>query len=99
MFVVAHFLIALAKVLSIAIKLYIFVIILYAISSWFVLDPYNPLIRFLRSASEPVLYRMRRILPLVWGGVDFSPFVLLLILYFALQFIVPVLYDIGMRLK
>lgn len=99
MFVFAHFFIALAKMLSLAIKLYIFIVILYAISSWFILDPYNPLIRFLRSATEPLLYRIRRALPLVWGGMDFSPLVIILILYFALHFIVPVLYDIGMKLK
>jgi YggT family protein len=46
-------------------------------------DPYNPIVRFLRSATEPVFYRVRKWLPFVFvGGVDLSPIVVLFAIFF-----------------
>ena len=70
--------------------IYIYIIIGRAICSWVNADPYNPIVRFLYKATEPLLYRVRRILPDM-GGVDFSPMVIILGIYL----IKRVLYQIA----
>ena len=88
---------ALAQILDTVILTYIWVVIISIALSWVNADPYNPIVRFLRRVTEPVLYRIRRYIP-VLGGIDFSPFVLILILYFLDMFAVKTLSDLAYRL-
>ncbi|MBE9521906.1 MAG: YggT family protein [Proteobacteria bacterium] len=98
MFIVANFLLAIAKILDIALTLYMFIIIARAVISWVNPDPYNSIVRFLYATTEPVLYRIRRILPLSFGGFDFSPIILILAIYFFQQFVVQSLVQIAVQL-
>ena len=43
------------------------------------LDPFNPIVRLLRQATDPTLEPARRIIPPI-GGMDISPIVVILIL-------------------
>ena len=69
--------------------LYIIVIIAAVVVSWLVafgvLNTYNQfarsLIRALDALTEPVFRRVRRIIPPL-GGLDLSPMIVLLVLYF-----------------
>lgn len=97
MFIIAHFLKALATVLDMALSLYMWIIIIRALLSWVNPDPYNPIVRFLYGVTEPVLYRIRRVLPPL-GGIDLSPLVAILGIVFLKQFLVPVLYDLSYNL-
>lgn len=54
------------------------VVLADVIVSW-VLDPFHPIRKFLDSIVQPMLDPIRRILPPV-SGIDFSPFVLLIVL-------------------
>ncbi len=61
----------------------VFTIIFYlvladVIVSW-ILDPLHPIRRYLDSIVQPMLDPIRRIIPAT-SGIDFSPFVLLLVL-------------------
>ena len=49
------------------------------IISWIQLPPTNPVASFLHTMTEPLLAPIRRLLPAM-GGIDFSPFVLLIAL-------------------
>jgi YggT family protein len=69
---------ALAQLIDLTFSIYIFIVIARALISWVNPDPYNPIVRFLHNATDPVLYRLRKILPLQFGGVDLSPIVLLI---------------------
>ncbi|MFH1243418.1 MAG: YggT family protein, partial [Pseudomonadota bacterium] len=60
MFVAGNFLAAIAKVIDIALTLYMWIIIARAVISWVNPDPYNPIVRFLTSVTEPVLFQIRR---------------------------------------
>ena len=71
---------ALYQVISLFFQIYIFIVIARALVSWVNPDPYNPIVRFLYSATEPVLALMRRYLPLQFSGIDLSPIALLLAL-------------------
>ena len=80
----------LLQVIGIAINLYIWVVIISAILSWLVafnvINTSNPFVStlgdFLWRITEPALRPIRRILPNL-GGIDISPVVLILLLYFA----------------
>ncbi|MBW1900295.1 MAG: YggT family protein [Deltaproteobacteria bacterium] len=97
MFVVANFLVAVAKMMDIILSLYMWIIIGRAIISWVNADPYNPIVRFLISATEPVLYPVRRRLPML-GGIDFSPILVILAIIFVQTFLVQSLIQIASRL-
>jgi YggT family protein len=54
-------------------------------------DPYNPIVRFLHDVTEPLLSRIRRWIPVFGAGMDFSPMILILAIYFLMSFLVPTL--------
>ena len=89
---------ALAEVISLVFQIYIFIVIGRAIISWVNPDPYNPIVRFLYNATEPVLYRMRRHLPLQFGGIDFSPIVLLLGLSLLRRILLSLIEQLAFRI-
>lgn len=86
-----------ANLLLIAIKLYSFTVVAYIILSWLrafgMLDSHNQFVSsitgFLNSVVDPVLNRIRRLLPET-GGIDLSPIILFLILFFIQDLIVSV---------
>jgi YggT family protein len=88
----------LAEVISLVFQIYIFIVIGRAIISWVNPDPYNPIVRFLYNATEPVLYRMRRFLPLQFGGIDFSPIVLLLGLSLLRRILLSLIEQLAFRI-
>jgi len=51
--------------------LYMWLIIIRALISWVNPDPYNPIVRFLYRVTEPVLYQVRKWIPLRGMGMDF----------------------------
>ena len=58
-------------------------------------DPSNPIVRFLYRVTEPVLRPVRERLPTYQIGLDFSPMIVILVLYFLKEFLIPVLYRIA----
>ncbi len=98
MFIIANFLVALAKVLDIVLSLYMWIIIGRAVISWVNPDPYNPIVRFLNSVTEPVLYPIRRRLPISLGGMDFSPILVILAIIFVQNFLVQSLAQLAAHL-
>ena len=99
MFVVANLIRAVALVIDYLLWAYMWIIIARAILSWVNPDPYNPIVRFLYNATEPVLYRIRRALPVFAGGIDFSPIIVFVIILFLQQFLVRSLYDLAQTLQ
>jgi len=95
MFVIQYFLFALAKVVNLALWVYMWIIIIRALISWVNPDPYNPIVRFLCRVTEPVLRPIRDRLPTWQMGLDLSPLIVILIIYFLQQFLVSILYEIA----
>lgn len=98
MFVLANFLLATASVLQLVLSLYMWIVIARALVSWVNADRYNPIVRFLENATDPLLYRVRRALPFQTGGIDFSPLIVLLGIYFLQAFLVESLRDVAITL-
>lgn len=98
MFMLGNFLLAIAKLLNFVLSAYIWVVIGRAVISWVNADPYNPIVRFLQQATDPLLMRIRRVVPIM-GGLDLSPMILILIIVFLQSFLVPTLQQIAMSLQ
>lgn len=95
MFIVGYLFEALAYVIAMVLNIYMWIIIARAVLSWVNPDPYNPIVRFLYSATEPVLGAVRRQIPLFFGGIDFAPMVVILAIVFLEKFLVPTLFSLA----
>lgn len=98
MFVVRNLFVALATILHIVLNTYMWVLIIRALLSWVNPDPYNPIVRFLYSITDPVLYAVRRRLPASFGGIDFSPMIVILVIVFLDNFLVRTLSEAAVRM-
>jgi YggT family protein len=96
MFVAHNFILAVAQLIDFLLTAYMWIIIGRAVVSWVSADPYNPIVRFLYEATEPVLSRIRGILPISVGGVDFSPVIVIMVIIFLQSFLVPTLRHLAM---
>jgi YggT family protein len=96
MFVFRQFLVAVALLVDYVLYAYMWIIIIRALISWVNPDPYNPIVRFLYQITEPVLRPIRRMLPMT--GIDFSPLIVILAIYFLQAFLVPVIREAAFRL-
>ncbi|RPJ52913.1 MAG: YggT family protein [Acidobacteria bacterium] len=99
MFVAGNFLAAVARLLDFVLGIYIWVIIARALISWVNADPWNPIVQFLHRATEPVLAPIRQRLPTHRTGIDFSPLVAILAIYFVQWFLIPTLYQMAGSLR
>ena len=95
MFVLSNLLMAIAGALGLILRLYMWIVIARALISWVNPDPRNPIVRFLYNATEPLLYRVRRVVPYM-GGIDFSPLVVIVGIYFLESFLVASLVEVAL---
>jgi YggT family protein len=102
-FVAGNFLTALASVLHLLLQVYIWVVIVRALISWVNPDPWNPIVQTLNRLTDPLLEPIRRWMFRMMGsrgiGIDLSPLLLIMAIYFVDFFLVGTLNDIGMRLR
>ncbi len=91
MIVLREFLLAVAGVVDLVFSVYVLILVARVLLTWVNPAPHNPIIRFIQLVTDPVLYRIQRLVPLQFAGIDFSPMVLLLALSFVQRLIVEVL--------
>jgi YggT family protein len=90
---------ALFKIIELLLDIAWWVIVIQVVLSWLiafqVLNTYNPTVRsFLRALdkmTEPIYRPIRKILP-DFGGLDFSPMIVLLLLYILSDIVVPQIF-------
>ncbi len=99
MFVVGNFLQALAMVFGYAIEILWWLVVIRALLSWVNPDPFNPIVQFIGVSTEWLLSPFRRLVPTDRIGIDLSPILALLFLYFAKIFIVQTLLEIALRIR
>jgi YggT family protein len=95
MFVLANFFTAVAVILDYGLTIYMWIVIAGAVLSWVNPDPYNPIVRFINNVTEPVLYQIRKRLPVNFGGIDISPIVVILAIIFLQNFVVNTLHGLA----
>ena len=98
MFVLRNLLVAVATVLDYVLVFFMFITIARAVLSWVSPDPYNPIVRFINNVTDPVLNQIRKRLPMMYGGIDFSPIVVILIIIFLRIFVVNSLEGLAQTL-
>jgi len=100
MFILSNFLVAAARILDILLTILYWFILIRALISWVSPDPNNPIVQFLYKTTEPILYPIRKILPLGSRfGIDISPIIAFLAIMFLKSFLVRTLIDLALRLK
>jgi YggT family protein len=105
MFIVSNFLQAFAQLLYTVLNIYLWIVIISVILSWIPLAPHHPMaqavLRFLRNATEPVFDFVRRTFRLhrYTSPLDFSPLIVIFIIYFLQNFVVRSLMDIAIALR
>ncbi len=98
MFIIGNFINALSIIIYYVLTIYMWIIIIRALLSWVNPDPYNPIVRLLHQVTDPVLYRVRRLIPLPMVGIDLSPIIVIVIIIFLNNFLVKTLREIAIRL-
>ena len=98
MFVLGNFLLAVAWVLENVITLYTLIIVIHALLTWVRPDPSHPIVRALATISDFLLDPIRRLIPMHSLGVDLSPVIAILFLFFTKLFLVGTLRDLAARM-
>lgn len=86
-----------ARLLELAIYVFMFSIIALVILSWVQPQSYNPVFGVLNSLSAPVMRPARRLMPPM-GGLDLSPILAFLVLGVLLRLAVAPLENLGARM-
>lgn len=95
MFILGNFFKAIAVVLDYALSIFMWIIIARAVLSWVNPDPYNTIVRFINNLTEPVLYQIRKRIPVYFGGLDISPVIAMLGVIFLQTFVVGTLHRLA----
>ena len=82
----------LIDLVRVAFKIYSVLLIVRILMSWIQPNPLNPLVRFLRRVTDPVLEPFRQLIPSI-GGLDLSPMVVLFLLQFLERLVIGLLYQ------
>ena len=85
--------ILLADLIHRAIQMFILVVIIQAVLSYF-MDPFHPVRKFIDQIVNPLLSPIRRILPPM-GNLDLSPIVLIIILQILDRILTSLFYSFG----
>ena len=93
----ARFIIDLLTFISYLLTLYVYILIAAAVMSWLIafniVNPRSPVVgvvgQFLYHVTEPVLRPIRNLLPNL-GGIDISPLIVIVIIWFIQLVVLPV---------
>lgn len=100
MIIFSNTLSAIAIVVGSLLKIYFWVVVISAILSWVRPDPYNPIVRTLRTLTEPVYFRIRKLLPFTYtSGIDFSPLIVLLAIELVDRIVVNSMLQYAMTMQ
>lgn len=99
MLIFANLLLTVAEIVNMLLNVYYWIVIVAALISWVNPDPYNPVVRFLRTVTEPIFRPIRRLIGYRLGPIDISPIVVILAILFIQKFLVRSVIEIGYKIK
>jgi YggT family protein len=88
-FAYTNFILTVASLLSSVLQIYLWVVIIAAVMSWFEPNPYNPIVRVIYSLTEPAFDWVRRHIPVSFGGLDFSPMIVMIAIWLVQSYFIP----------
>jgi YggT family protein len=75
------------------------IIIIRAVLSWVKVPSLYPLVVILHNLTEPVLRPFRKLVPpKTFGGIDITPIIVILLIYFVDAFLVKSISDIARQM-
>ena len=83
-----------ASIISELLQVYVWLVIISAILSWIQPSPYSPIypvVNFVYAVTDPVFDFVREHVPVVFGGVDLSPMVVIVVIWFLQMWLLPTL--------
>lgn len=103
MYVFGNLITALASILGFALNAYMWILIARVILSWVNPRPQQPFIQqlvyFIYRITDPLLWWIKRKLPVNFGGLDLSPMIVILIIWFLQSFVVRSLIEAAYRMQ
>ncbi len=101
MIVLANILVATGSLLKTVTTLYMLAVIASAVITWFPVHPWHPAVKFLRGITDPVYERIRKVMPrALWStGIDLTPALVIIVLWFLNGAIFQSLIDVGLRMR
>jgi len=72
-------------------SIYSWIVLIAVLLTWIEPNPYNPIVRFLYSVTEPAFDLVREHIPVVFGGIDLSPIIVFIAIRFVQQVVLTTL--------
>ncbi|MEZ4754076.1 MAG: YggT family protein [Bdellovibrionota bacterium] len=98
MLLLANLLNAIAQCLDLALGFVFIIVIAHAVLSWVSPDPNNTIVRFINSICDPLLRPIQQKVPM-FGRIDLSPIILIVIIYFLKFFVVQTMVDYSSKIR
>lgn len=98
MFIVGNFIGATASVLEVLLNAVLIIVLINALLSWVRIDTSNPIVALLERVSDAVCNPIRRLFPTAAGGIDFAPFIAMLVIMFIQRFAIRSMHELALRL-
>lgn len=95
MFAWVNLVLFVSHLLESILQIYLWVVIVSVVMSWIEPNPYNPIVHFIYSVTEPVFDWVRRRLPVFFGGLDFSPWIVVIGIMFLQSYLIPTVSRIA----
>jgi YggT family protein len=83
-----------ASIIEQLLTVYLWIVIISAVLSWIEPNPYNPIVRFIYSLTEPVFDFVREHLPVIFAGIDLSPIVVIIVIEILQIYAIPALANV-----
>ena len=96
MLILAQLFSSLAMLFAMVFKILYFLLVIRILLSWFRPDPFNEIVSAVYRITDPLLLPFRR-LPLQYGGIDFSPILVFLLISFLDSFVVGTLRALAIH--
>lgn len=103
MYVFSNLIAALGSILGFVLQFYMWILIARVIMSWVNPKPQQQFIQqivyFIYRVTDPVLWWIQRKLPVNFGGLDLSPMILILVIWFLQSFVVRTLIEMAYKMQ
>lgn len=76
-------------------SVYSFILLIRVLLSWVSPDPYNPIVQIIYKLTEPLLYQIRRFIPVRWAMIDFSPIIAFLLIELLKRLLIQALLSLA----
>jgi len=87
------------ELVSMALNFYMWILIVAVLMTWVNPDPYNAIVQFIRQATEPFLSKIRQVIPLQFGGMDFSPIAAIFLVHLSNGLVLQIFSPIAKALR